>query len=204
MTSRTIRLAAALALLAGVSACTNSADGTPRPAPDESPGTSTSESSSSTPPTSTPDDVPQVAIPLDATAFVAEACTSLTDAQQATFKVGAGKPHGGGDLPPGCGWFGDEGSISVAWLSQNENGLADTYLRRDEDAYFIETTVDGYPGVFTDFTDGRSSGRCGVVVAVSDTMTFYASVNNGPVGDAGCEKAKQVAAAVLTTVEAGS
>jgi hypothetical protein len=205
MTSRTTQLVVALTVVAAASACTNAADGTPRPAPDGGgPSTSASESSNSVPTTSPDDNVPQVDSPLDASSFVAAPCTSLTDEQRTAFNVGAGKPHGGGNLPPGCGWFGDDGAVGVGWLEQNENGLADTYLRRDEDAYFVETEVDGYPGVFTDLTDGRPSGRCGVVVAVSDTMTFYASVNAGPVGDAACDKAKQVAAAILDTVRAGS
>jgi hypothetical protein len=201
MTSRTIRLAAALAVIAALSACTTAADGTPRPVPGgETPDTSTSSSS----PTSTSDEAPRVASPLDADAFVAEPCSSLTDEQLTSFNVGEGKPQGGENLPPGCGWFGDSGAISVGWLAQNKNGLADTYRRKELDAYFIETTVDGYPAVFADATDERSTGVCGIVVGVSDTMTFYAQVSDGPVGDAACDKAEQVASATLTTVKAGS
>ncbi len=193
-----------MAAVAAVSACTNAADGTPRPAPGGTDSAApTSESSSPAPTTS--GDVPRVSDPLDATSFVAEPCTSLTTAQLAEFKVGAGKPHGGdGVFPPGCGWHSDNGAISVAWLDENKNGLADTYRRRDVDPYFIETTVDGYPAVFTDFVDDRPTGQCGIVVAVSDTITFYAQVSDGPVGDAACDKAKQVGAATLTTVKAGS
>lgn len=149
--------------------------------------------------------MPRVPAPLDASTFVAEPCKSLTGAQLSSFNVGPGKPHGGdGVFPPGCGWFGDDGSISVGWLDDNENGLADTYRRRAVDAYFVETTVDGYPAVFTDYIDERANGRCGIVVGVSDTMTYYAQVRDAPAGDAGCEKAKQVASATLTTVKAGS
>jgi hypothetical protein len=193
-----------MAAVAAVSACTNAADGTPRPAPGGTDSAApTSESSSPAPTTS--GDVPRVSDPLDATSFVAEPCTSLTTAQLAEFKVGAGKPHGGdGVFPPGCGWHSDNGAISVAWLDENKNGLADTYRRRDVDPYFIETTVDGYPAVFTDFVDDRAKGQCGIVVAVSDTMTFYALVSDGPVGDAACDMAKQVGSATLTTVKAGS
>jgi hypothetical protein len=150
-------------------------------------------------------DAPRVTEPLDASAFVTDPCRSLTEAQLSTFNVGPGKPRSGdGPFPPGCGWFGDDGSISVAWLDENENGLADTYRRREVDAYFIETTVDGYPAVFIDFVDERADGRCGIVVGVSDTTSFYAQVRDAPAGDAGCEKAKQVASATLTTVKAGS
>lgn len=211
MTSRTVRLSAvliALGALVAVTACTTTADGTPQPAPDDgNSSTSTSESQSTGPTTPGKSEAPRVTTPLDGSAFAAAPCTSLTGAQLSDFGVNPPGDLRGEDgvFPPGCGWHGDGASISVGWLTDNENGLSDTYRRRELDAYFIETTVDGYPAVFTDGTDGRPSGRCGIVVGVSDTLTFYAVENGGQLeGDAACSRAKQVAAATLATVKAAS
>ncbi len=208
MTSRTIRFLVTLSVVTTVTACTTTAGGAPRPAPDgEDSSTSSSAPSTSAPPTPATEDVPKVADPLDASTFVAAPCTALTSTQLNQLGVNPpGRARGNdGVEEPGCSWHGTGTSVSIGWITANPNGLADSYRGRDREAYFIETTVDGYPAVFVDRTDGRATGRCGILVAVSDTMTFYTAENGGQlVGDAACTRAKEVAAAALATVKAGA
>ena len=198
MTPRTKRLVAALAAITAVTACTTTADGTPRP------GSSTSESPSFAPTTSAKNEAPQVATPLDVSAFIAEPCSLLTTAQLRSLAVNPpGELTELDGAPDGCNWHGADGSFGIGWLKENEGGLSDTYRRGPEmNAYFIETSVDGYPGVFADGTDGRPSGVCGIVVGVSDTLTFYAQVSNGKLdADQSCTYAKQVATAAIATIK---
>jgi hypothetical protein len=205
MTPRCKRLVAVLAATAAITACTTTAVGTPHPASDsESAGSSTTESSGSSPTTSAKEEAPKVSDPLDASGFVAAPCASITPARLANFAVNPpGEVRELEGVPQGCDWNGNDGSIGIDWLYQNKGGLSDTYRGgSDLNAYFIETVVDGYPGVFVDGTDGRPSGRCGIVVGVSDTLTFYVQVFNGQLGaDGSCAQAKQVAAAALATVK---
>jgi hypothetical protein len=112
-----------------------------------------------------------------------------------------GTTRGGDGFTPGCTWRGDDGSVGLGWLTDNKGGLSDTYRRRELDAYFIETTVAEYPAVFVDATDDRDRGYCGIVVAVSDTLTYYASVHSRLDAEGACDLAEQVAAAALTTVK---
>lgn len=197
MTPRITRLIAALAAATAVTACTTTANGVPHPQPE------TEDTSTSPPSTSTNSQAPRVTNPLDASTFVAEPCSSLTSAQLGTFEVRPpGTPRGGdGVLTPGCSWHGDAGSISIGWLTENKGGLSDTYRGRELEAYFVETTVDEYPAVFTDANDSRPQGHCGIVVGISDTMTFYATVDTRLDADGSCALAKQVAAAALATVK---
>jgi hypothetical protein len=201
MTPRTIRLVTALAATAAIAACTTTADGSPQPEPDNgNPGSSTTESTGSEPTTSTTSEAPKVDHPLDAGPFLADPCTTLTANQLSSLAVKEpGRPRT--EPGPGCAWFGDTQSVSVGWLTDNKGGLSDTYRGRELEAYFTPATVDGYPGVFVDATDDRATGHCGIVVGVSDTMTFYASVDSGLNAEESCALAKQVAAATVTTVK---
>lgn len=109
---------------------------------------------------------------------------------------------------PGCEWWRrdtEDGSVlGVGFLTGNKNGLSDTYRGRDRFDFFEETTVDGYPAVFDDFTDGRSRGDCNITVGISDTLTFRVREGAGPKGQIICDRTKQLASAVLTTLKAGA
>ncbi|HEX6359726.1 DUF3558 family protein [Actinophytocola sp.] len=201
MTPRTTRLVTALAAIAAIAGCTTTANGTPQADPgSEPPRTSTAESTSSASPTSTKNEAPKVAVPLDASAFLAEPCTSLTSAQLSSFTVNPpGRPHT--EPGPGCGWFGAAQSVAVSWLLGNEGGLSDTYRGRELEAYFEPTMVEDYPGVFVDANDNRATGHCGIVVGVSDTLAFYATVASRLDAEGSCALAKQVAAAAIATVK---
>jgi hypothetical protein len=123
----------------------------------------------------------------------------------ATFAVNPpGNGRDGDGLGPRCAWHGATGSIGVGFLTRNKGGLSDTYRGRDLEAYFEETTVDGYPAVFVDAIDSRPRGNCGLVVGISDTLTIDV-LEQGRLDAAGaCARVKQVAAAVIATMKAGS
>jgi hypothetical protein len=163
-------------------------------------GTSTTESSGSAP---TESEAPKVANPLDASAFLAAPCNTLTSAQLSDLAVKPpGRPQS--EPGPGCGWFGDTQSVGIGWLLDNKGGLSDTYRGRELEAYFEPTVVEEYPGVFVDSIDSRGTGHCGIVVGVSDTLTFYATVDSRLDAEGACALAKQVAAAALATVKEGN
>jgi hypothetical protein len=108
---------------------------------------------------------------------------------------------------PFCTWTADpavNSTVGVGFLTGNKNGLSDTYRGRSRFGYFEETTVEGYPAVFNDLDDGRPSGICNITIGISDTLTFRATEQGGRKGQASCDRAKQVAASVITTLKAGA
>lgn len=190
-------------LLAGT-ACTSPADGTPTPEPSSPPAEITT-----TPGEAPADGAPQVTDPLDATRFLTEPCSVLSQNQLATFDVsrpgiptttGAVAEHSG----PYCSWHAAAelaSTIGVGFLTGNENGLSDTYRGRDQFGYFVPTTVEGYPAVFVDGSDGRDSGRCNITVGISDQLAFRASEHGRLDAQGSCDRARQVAAAALATLK---
>jgi hypothetical protein len=198
----TVTAAVTMAVMVG---CTETAAGNPGPTSDGG------ESSESVPPSSEESDrngAPSVSEPLDADRFIADPCAALTQEQVAGFGfTGPGTPQTEGAIAdqvgPGCIWQGtaeEVGSIGVTYLTGLENGLADVYGTRDRYKYFEETTVSGYPAVVGDTVDGRDIGRCGIAVGVSDSLAFSA-LEQGDLDPVGaCERAEQVAAAVIETM----
>jgi len=92
--------------------------------------------------------------------------------------------------------------LCVAFLKANKNGLVDLYRGNDSrpEAYWEETTVQGYPGVFHAGVDSRSAGQCTFAVGLDDAlaMSIY---ETGKLGVGSCERVKQVAAAVIQTLK---
>ena len=175
----------------GVAACTTSEAGTAIPGSTEPPS-NTSEPNSY--------GAPHVEHPLNAAAFVADPCAVLAPDQLSIFTVSPGEKDPAAAI---CNWHSDadSSSIGVSWLDRNKNGLADLYRYRDREAYFEETSVEGYPAVFSDTGDYRDDGDCVITVGVSDTLTFFAGESGLLDGDAACARARQVAAAVIVTVK---
>ncbi|MFC4853597.1 DUF3558 domain-containing protein [Actinophytocola glycyrrhizae] len=192
--------------LMGVAGCTTSTAGTATPRPGDA--VTTTDSAESTEPSSEPE-APRVADPLDATRFLTDPCAVLTPAQLATFKVSRpGKPDTDSEIAkqvgPLCSWRADTeipSSIGVTWQRGNKNGLGDLYRIRDRYDYFEPTTVDGYPAVFRDSSDARADGDCLISVGVSDSLTFTAGESGTLDAHGACDRAAQVAAAVLATLK---
>nr|CEL18893.1 hypothetical protein [Kibdelosporangium sp. MJ126-NF4]CTQ95303.1 hypothetical protein [Kibdelosporangium sp. MJ126-NF4] len=94
--------------------------------------------------------------------------------------------------------------MAISFMTGNRNGLADTYRAHVEDSrgYWIETTVDGYPAVFYDNVDSRKIGNCALLVGISDTLAVLVDEQD-ELGEQSCDRAKQIAALMITTLRAG-
>lgn len=210
MTARTYMVGAVCAVSLGLAGCTVSDAGTPTPDPAGS-ESAAPKSTGSSAPSSEPDTygAPQVENPLDASKVLTDPCAVLTAAQLTSFGVST---PGRGDteseiaktVGPLCLWTADpevDSTIGVAWQSGNKNGLSDLYRMRDDQEYFVEATVEGYPAVFSSEIDNRDGGDCSITVGVSDALTFFADETGMLDADGACARAEQVAAAAIATLK---
>ncbi|MGH3621414.1 MAG: DUF3558 domain-containing protein [Sciscionella sp.] len=159
-----------------------------------------------------PTEAPAVRNPLDASVYLSRPCALLSRQQVSTLgDYGPGRPGKktdvGGGSGPSCTWDSTaEGPIIDAQLvTSDRNGLSDFYRARatmpkSYFGYFEPTTVDGYPAVFNDATDQRKFGDCALVVGIADKLVLGTSQQGGD-GPKSCSVAKQVAAAVITTLK---
>lgn len=195
--------AVALALLAactGATAGSATSGGTPTGTPPSSGSSQTREQDRY--------GAPRVANPLDVTRFLTDPCAAIPPAQQPS--LGFTKPGEPdttselGKLAPSCDWSGQQGG-RVSFLKGNRNGLADLYRSNasSPDAYWEETTVEGYPAVFHGLPDARSQGHCKIAVGLNDALAMGSQATGRP-GSPVCERAKQMAAVAVRTIkEAG-
>jgi hypothetical protein len=170
------------------------------------PGTAAPTTQSSAPSSivGSADPAPKVAHPLDATAFVVKPCTALMPADTAALGL-AGALVGGGtnsQLGISCGFFVRDTGVNVGWNKIDTNGLTDLYTLRSTFAYWIPTTVSGYPAVFEDGLDRRSTGSCGIDVGVNDHLFMTADVESLSPAAQACPLAKQTAALVIKNLQA--
>lgn len=193
-----------LAVLAAVvilgTACSSGESGTPVPATSAPSATADG-----------PADTPAVENPLDLASFLPEPCAVLTQPQLATLGVtGGGEPTTTGataeSVGPWCTWLttGTGKVISVGFLTLNEDGMATVYDKRDDYKYFEPTTVEDYPAVFAEPVDHRDNGSCNIFVGISDTTVYRAATQGESDAASACDRAKQVAAAALTTIREGN
>jgi uncharacterized protein DUF3558 len=151
---------------------------------------------------------PKVSNPLDPAPILANPCAALTSAQLTTFGLEATGRSRTNDAGPTCAWDYADGStntINVASIEANKNGLSDLYDQKAEKAYFEETTVSGYPAVYTDITDDRNRGRCSLQIGVTDQLTVYVftQLDDSPDSSKPCPVADKVGAAVVQTLKEG-
>ncbi|WP_242539480.1 DUF3558 family protein [Streptomyces albidoflavus] len=85
----------------------------------------------------------------------------------------------------------------MSWPSDTPD-LDVLYGLRDEQAYFEETTLQGYPAVFANQNDWRDR-HCVLYVGVSDDAVFYTAVDTfGEEGAPGpCDAARKAAESVV-------
>jgi hypothetical protein len=149
---------------------------------------------------------PPVDTPLNPTRFLTDPCATLTKPQLVRLGINTpGKPdtdsgvaqHAG----PSCLWQENGETFSADFITANKNGLADLYGARERDAYFEETTVNGYPAVFRDLSDRRDSGACSLSVGVTDDLYFKVQEQGRLDAQGACDRAKEVAVAVITTMK---
>lgn len=150
---------------------------------------------------------PRVEQPLDAAAFVADPCKSLTDVQVKKFALDAGQ-RAPSDAVPGetCAWDNDAAQISVDVTYQPEltAGLSHLYQQHAAGQYDVwePTEVGGHPAIHLGERSLEEMGDCDITVGLSDSLFFRATVS-GNEGDDSCTAARNVASAVLDTIKAG-
>ncbi|MFC7612631.1 DUF3558 domain-containing protein [Actinokineospora soli] len=146
--------------------------------------------------------------PLKADVQLSEPCKALTSAQQQELGLEDPRPADKSDfekLGPYCNWYKDDRTVTylVGFLTPNENGMADIYRGKEQGQweYFEPTTVAGYPAVFGDASDRRSSGTCNIMVGIQDKLVFNAQVEFA--GDKACDMAEEAAGKVIETLKNG-
>jgi hypothetical protein len=201
------------AVAVALAGCSSAEGGRPTalPGTDTTSAIPPASSGGSQPPPSNGDTygAPRVSGPLDASRFLSQPCDVLTQGQMKTFGISKpGVPTTTGataeNAGPFCTWTADSevnSTVGVGFLTGNKHGLSDIYRGRSRFKLFEETMVEGYPAVFNDIVDGRDRGACNITVGISDPLTFRASEQGGRRGQASCDRAKQVAAAVIVTLK---
>lgn len=187
-----------------VAGCSTAEDGRPTAAPGAGSGRPSAQPSADQ-----TYGAPRVPNPLDASRFLTRPCDVLTQPQMRTFGISRpGRPTTTGAIAenagPFCTWTADSeanSTVGVGLVTGNMHGLSDLYRGRSGFKYFEETTVEGYPAVFNDSVDGRAQGVCQITVGISNALTFRATEQGGRKGQGSCDRAKQVASAVIATVK---
>ena len=197
-------------VLVATAGCAGTSNGAPIAAT-STVGTSTEPGQSTTAGSPDRHGAPRVDNPLDATPYLTQPCAAISPRLRQSLTIpGDGEADTSsaiGSRAPSCVWsepinVGNGETVSVAFLKANKNGLVDLYRGNDSrpEAYWEETTVQGYPGVFHAGVDSRSAGQCTFAVGLDDAlaMSIY---ETGKLGVGSCERVKQVAAAVIQTLK---
>ncbi|WP_141999976.1 DUF3558 domain-containing protein [Amycolatopsis cihanbeyliensis] len=150
-------------------------------------------------------EAPPVPEPLDASKYIQDPCSSLTEAQQQKFEVTSSRENNN-ETATNCRWNIRDGSTSagVSYMTSVENGLSNIYALNDtghwDKGYFEPTEVDGYPAVYVEIADNRDQGDCGMAIGIRDDLFFDANVRTRAGNDA-CKAAENIAFAVLQTIK---
>lgn len=167
--------AVSFTVLAG---CTSVNGGTPTPGTTTN-GTAASTGASEPSEPSSEGDAPPVTGPELDLGKVSGPCDLLKADQLAA--RGVTKPGAKRTAPAGptCNWQPDDAGrgtgISATILSEEADGLENTYARRAEFPVFQPTEVAGYPAVNTDLTDAKH-GECSTAVGVAKGRGFLVQV----------------------------
>jgi hypothetical protein len=154
---------------------------------------------------------PSVPNPIDASRFLPKPCTTLTPAQLDALNLAG---PGTTDVPlanytgPNCAWDAKDGTpvLMFGFVTSNKNGLADIYRGHDQGqfpGYFVVTTVDGFPAVFTSGVDARSKGFCTLLTGISDSLAILVDETTLGTGKDPCEGARHTTSLILSTLRGG-
>jgi hypothetical protein len=157
---------------------------------------------------------PRVAHPLDASKFLAAACSSLTAADLSTLNLtGATSESHITAKSPVCNWDAFNATdaaknyhVGVTWETIDTNGLSAIYSLKSEMAYWQPTQIGGYPAVIAGQLDQRLDGDCVVDVGVSDSLFFFVGyqTSDSSVVPQSCALATRAAADVIKNLKGGA
>ncbi|MBB5857964.1 hypothetical protein HDA45_008051 [Amycolatopsis umgeniensis] len=178
----------------------------------ETPGTATPTPGTSSASSAGPEDpnVPKVAIPLDASAYVGDVCKLLSPAAAAELGFSAPGESKSEGSNPGCSWQirGKADSLLIILGSGNREkgmgGLAGLHkAKKAGQLRFLEPgpEVDGYPTVYYGIQDRRASGNCDLAVGVADDLSISTLAKGYDNEQDSCGKAQKLASAVIKTLK---
>ncbi|WP_340682146.1 DUF3558 domain-containing protein [Amycolatopsis coloradensis] len=196
--------AAALVLVSvAVAGCSGENPGTPSP----STGTASSPESSAAP---QDPNVPKVANPLDASAYVGDACKLLPAAAAAELGFTQPGEPGNETSNPSCSWGirGKADSLLIILGSGNREkgmgGLAGLHKAKEAGQLrFLEPgpEVDGYPTAYYGIQDRRAGGNCDLAVGVADDLAISTLAKGYDNEQDSCGTAQKLASAVIKTLK---
>lgn len=172
------------------------------------PGPTTSSSNALPPGT------PNVAHPLDTTAFQKAPCSVLTatQLQQLTITT-AGQPDLTDPLGPVCHWHNQTGPSKIdltVYIGASGQGLSGPYSQKDSYQVFEpQQDIGGYPALIAMTDDARPQGDCQIGVGASNTQELSIEGQLKTGADASpdvsnpCPRVRAVAEAVIATIKAG-
>ncbi len=196
-------VAALVLVSAAVAGCTGENPGTPTPTP----GTSPSSASSVAP---EDPNVPKVAIPLDASAYIGDVCKLLPAAAAAELGFTEPGEQKNDTSNPSCSWGirGKADSLQIILGSGNRQkgmgGLAGLHkAKKAGQLKFLEPgpEVDGYPTVYYGLQDRRAGGNCDLSVGVADDLAVSAQAEGYDNEQDSCGTAQKVASAMIKTLK---
>lgn len=186
-----------------VAGCTGENPGTPSPSTGSEPSSASSVA---------PEDpnVPKVANPLDASAFVGDVCKLLPAAAAAELGFTEPGESKNDTNNPDCSWGvrGKADSLQLILGSGNREkgmgGLAG--LRKAKEAgqlRFLEPgpDVDGYPTFYYGLQDRRARGSCDLAVGVADDLTVGVHATGYDNEQESCGNAQKAVSAVIKTLK---
>ena len=187
-------------------ACSSVKDGSATPAPSSAPS---SGNASADP------NVPKVKTPLDASKYVGDPCKLVPDVLISSLGYpDPGKFHPADNTPlgqagPGCYWIASDArsvqmTLGTVSRERGAGGLAGFYRSHAAGVLpFLEPApdVDGYPAVYIDIRDRRSSGSCHISVGIADDLEFAVATQGYQGEQDSCGAVQQVAGAVIKTLK---
>ncbi|SFP84578.1 Protein of unknown function [Amycolatopsis arida] len=198
-TLRALGLGAAVLATAGLlAACGGTEGGTPTAGPGPTTTTTGGQNGGS-------GSAPKVADPLDPQPLVTDPCGLVTDGQLAELGLEKERERDTATGEKECVWrqtAQPENTIAVSAFRSNPNGLGDIYDQRNEQEYFDEVTIGGYPAVFASELDRRDDGRCALWIGVTDQVvtSIQTQLDEGPDVTAPCPVAERTGRAVIDTL----
>jgi hypothetical protein len=171
----------------------------------------TKETGTPTTPSTSASSAPHVTKPLNGDAYFAKPCAVLTPAQMRTLELpNPGKQDTDSDQAkltgPGCQWDDDStlSTLGFDFLPHEKGGLDWTYRQgKYVWSYFEPTEVDGYPAVFNSLGDHRAEGSCNITVGIADSQAFQMEEIGERSGPKSCDRVKQAASLVISTIKSG-
>ncbi|HET6289657.1 MAG TPA: DUF3558 domain-containing protein [Amycolatopsis sp.] len=186
-----------------VAGCAGETPGTPTPAPGTVPASDSSVA---------PEDpnVPKVANPLDASAFVGDVCKLLPAAAAAGLGFTEPGESNNDASNPDCSWNirGKADGLHLILGSGNREkgmgGLAGLHkAKKSGQLRFLEPgpDVDGYPTVYYGIQDRRASGNCDLAVGVADDLSVSVHAGGYDNEQESCGNAQKAVSAVIKTLK---